>query len=120
MKQESLKNLKPWPKGISGNPAGRKTGSKNVSTLVRELLEQEIDSSLLITEHMTQILGTTSKSYSKAIVTAIIIKAIEGDVRAADWLFEYGYKSSYDDVPSLFNAEKLIVEVVESRESAVD
>ena len=32
-------NLKSWSKGESGNPKGRPKGSKNRSTIVRELLE---------------------------------------------------------------------------------
>lgn len=39
MHSNSLANLQKWPKGTSGNPAGRKLGSKNISTIVRELLE---------------------------------------------------------------------------------
>ena len=34
-------NLVSFPKGVSGNPNGRPKGTKNRSTLVRELLEME-------------------------------------------------------------------------------
>lgn len=34
-----LANLKKWQKGTSDNPAGRKLGSKNIATSVRELIE---------------------------------------------------------------------------------
>lgn len=38
----SKKDLKPpWPKGKSGNPAGRPKGSKNPSTKLRELIDIE-------------------------------------------------------------------------------
>jgi len=38
----SKKDLKPpWPKGKSGNPAGRPKGSKNPSTKLRELINIE-------------------------------------------------------------------------------
>jgi hypothetical protein len=43
MHQNSLTNLKPWQTGISGNPSGRRAGSRNISTIVRELLEQDIE-----------------------------------------------------------------------------
>lgn len=33
-------NLKPFPPGVSGNPAGKKKGTKNISTYLREYLEQ--------------------------------------------------------------------------------
>jgi hypothetical protein len=45
MHQNSLSNLKPWTKGISGNPAGR-----NISTIVQEILEQDIDDDFPINE----------------------------------------------------------------------
>ena len=32
-------NLKPFPKGVSGNPKGYTKGKKNRSTIIRELLE---------------------------------------------------------------------------------
>ena len=41
MNNKNYPNLKPWKRGQSGNPAGRKPGSKNVSTIVRKLLEQK-------------------------------------------------------------------------------
>jgi hypothetical protein len=47
MNQNKYPNLKPWKAGQSGNPAGRKVGSKNVSTIIRELLEEDIDSAIL-------------------------------------------------------------------------
>lgn len=31
-------NLKPWQKGVSGNPAGRKAGTRNIKTVIQELL----------------------------------------------------------------------------------
>ncbi len=37
--EKSKKNLKSWKKGTSGNPKGRKRGSKNFATLLKELLD---------------------------------------------------------------------------------
>lgn len=39
-REKSLANLKPpFPKGVSGNPAGREVGSKNKSTILREVIQ---------------------------------------------------------------------------------
>ena len=35
-------NLKPFKKGVSGNPKGRPKGQKNISTILRELMDTEI------------------------------------------------------------------------------
>ncbi len=37
--EKSKKNLKSWKKGTSGNPKGRKRGSKNFATLLKEILD---------------------------------------------------------------------------------
>jgi hypothetical protein len=47
MNNKNYPNLKPWKRGQSGNPAGRKPGSQNVSTIVRNLLEQDTQNDLL-------------------------------------------------------------------------
>jgi hypothetical protein len=41
-KENSLKNLRPYKKGKSGNPNGRPKGSKSVSTVLKKLLKEEI------------------------------------------------------------------------------
>jgi hypothetical protein len=46
MHQNSLANLQKWAKGTSGNSADREVGSKNIATIVRELLGQDIARSL--------------------------------------------------------------------------
>lgn len=113
MHQNSLSNLKPWQAGISGNPSGRKPGSRNISTIVRELLEQEVDSDFPINERLAKILNGKSKSYVEAVVIAMTKKAIDGDVRAATWLVEQQQKGEAKD-GGLFNATKLEIEIVKS------
>lgn len=121
MNKKNYPNLKPWTKGTSGNPSGRKPGSKNVSTIVRELLEQDVDTRFPLSDQIEKVMSGKSPSYAKAIIIALMIKAIEGDVRAANWLFEHGYAyGSSDETQGLFNTEKLIVEVVGTKQSALD
>lgn len=122
MNNKKYPNLKPWKAGESGNPAGRKLGSKNVSTIVRELLEQDADTDLLATSHIADLTNGKSTSYAQAIVLVMLKKALEGNVQAVCWLAEQqvrNYASETGEI-GLFQASKLIVEVVPPKQSALD
>lgn len=60
--------------GSSGNPTGRPVGSLNLTTLLREAL-LETDSK-------------DRKTRAQLVVLAVIGKALEGDCRAAELLFD--------------------------------
>lgn len=112
---KSYPNLKQWQKGQSGNPLGRKTGSKNISTLVRELLEQEINPELPLNPKVASLVQSKPTSYAQAVVLAMLHKAIEGDVRAAQFIAEHSMRSELADTEAgLFQSSKLIVEVVKN------
>jgi hypothetical protein len=83
-------NLTPWRPGQSGNPAGKPKGSKHLSTWIRDLLDDE---------QFTVRLSSGDSFIGapvKAIVTALITQAIEGDMKAFDLLAKYGYGTKID------------------------
>lgn len=88
MNNKKYPNLKPWQPGQSGNPAGRKPGSKNMSTIVRELLDQEANADILAKSNISELVQGASTSYAKAIIQVTIQKALKGDMRAIAWLAE--------------------------------
>jgi hypothetical protein len=113
-------NLKHWKPGQSGNPAGRKPGSKNVSTIVRKLLEQNTIDEMLSSNNLANMTNGKSTSYAQAMVLAMIKKALEGDVRAVKWLAERQDRSYItDDETGFFNKPNLVIEVVKSDRSTV-
>ena len=63
------KNLKPWPKGKSGNPGGR-PGRRPVTDALLELLDEQCPK------------GPAGRTNAEAIAQALVKKAIQGDVRA--------------------------------------
>lgn len=92
---------------------GRKKGSKNVSTLVREMLNREIDFRLPIDESFKDIASNNaSTTYMEAIVMSMIIKSLNGDVRATTWLSDQFTKSP--DPESIFQKSEIIFQVVPS------
>lgn len=122
MNNKNYPNLKSWKKGQSGNPAGRKQGSKNVSTIVRQVLEQDADTDILIGTKIADLTNGQPTSYAQAIILAMLKKALEGNVQAVCWLSQQqGLSYASETVETgLFHTSKLVVEVVPSKPSAMD
>lgn len=64
-----LQNLKPFPKGVSGNPAGRPKKALLSDALRRQLA--------------IAVPGMSEKTQAEAIAAALISEAIAGNVQAA-------------------------------------
>lgn len=120
MNNKNNSNLKPWKKGQSGNPAGRKVGSRNVSTIVRELLEQDANEQLLTSNNIVALTNGETTSYAQAVVFVMLKKALEGNVQAVCWLVDQQERNyaSEDSETGLFRTSKLLVEIVPSEQSA--
>ena len=109
---DKLDNLKPFEEGKSGNPNGRPKGSRNRSTIVKELLEFASSQKNVLTgeqETLTQ---------EQAITLAMLLKAGKGDVNAYKALMDSCYgapKQTTDtnlsvsdfDVKDLFKIDSL-------------
>ena len=73
----SNNNLIPFKPGQSGNPAGKKKGTKNWATLYRKALKYKVDA----TDPRT---GTARRmTLQEVVVLSIIQQAAKGNVRAA-------------------------------------
>ena len=69
-----------FKKGQSGNPRGRSSGSKNLSTLLSEALNQPV----IVAEN-----GTRRKiSKRQAVITQLVNQSAKGDWRAAKILLD--------------------------------
>jgi hypothetical protein len=69
-------NLTPFKPGQSGNPQGRPPGSKNLSTILKELLEEEVD------------IDGEKLPFKTAIIKKLIFKAHRGNLRAIQEIFD--------------------------------
>ena len=83
-------NLVPFPKGVSGNPNGRPKGTKNRSTLVRELLEMVSTFDNPLTEQSEKL------SYVEQIIISQIAEARKGNVQAFRELMDSAYGKMKD------------------------
>lgn len=73
--------------GESGNPAGKKPGTKHISTHIQEMLNDP-DFEIKLKD------GTILKERPiTAIMKTAVAKGISGNVQWADWLAKYGYGS---------------------------
>jgi hypothetical protein len=82
-------NLRPWKKGTSGNPKGKPRGSRNRSTIVRELLEADA----------TDGAGGT---IADQLVRALVKKASTGDVAAFRELMDSAFGKVRDEPEAAF------------------
>jgi hypothetical protein len=86
-------NLKSWSKGESGNPKGRPKGSKNRSTILRELTELRVKDVHPVTGEEVWV----TNEYRMAM--AVIDKAIaKGDHQALNMIYDNIYGKQKDSV----------------------
>ena len=72
-------NLKPFKPGQCGNPNGRPKGRRSLSTILREMLSEEIE---------IDVNGKkTKKELQDVIVNNLIQNAVKGDLRAIEQIF---------------------------------
>lgn len=86
----SKEDLIPFKKGQSGNPAGRTKGSKNRSTIVKELLA-------IIIKLDNPLTGQEEWLTNEQHMTiSILQKALKGDVNAYKALMDSAYGTAKD------------------------
>ena len=92
MSKEDIKQHE-WTKGESGNPSGRPKGSKNRSTILRELTELRVKQIDKVTGEEVWV----SNEYRMAM--AVIEKAIaKGDHQALNMIYDNIYGKLKDSV----------------------
>jgi hypothetical protein len=86
----NTKGLKPMKKGETRNPKGRPVGSINSKTVIKKLLEMTAMKVDPKTKRVIQIKGIDGKpiNFAEAVYTALLGKALKGDVVAANALFD--------------------------------
>lgn len=105
-------NLIPFHKGYdSRRQNGRKAGSKNVSTVVKELLDLE-PSEITNDKIKSLVKKQNARSVKEAILSVAIIKSLNGDIRTTQWLFSYLDLAENINQLGLFNGGEIQITVV--------
>ncbi len=92
-----------------------------MSTIVRQLLEQDANTNLLSGSNITGLTNGKPTSYAQAMTLAMLKKALEGNVQAVKWLSEQQERNyaSTDNANGIFYASKLVFEIIPSDKSTV-
>ncbi|MEL6279736.1 MAG: DUF5681 domain-containing protein [Pseudomonadota bacterium] len=77
-------------KGVSGNPLGRPKGSRNIKSLIREMLDTQIETS-------TNGGAPEKKSVCEAMITKLAEKALGGHYPSMSKLLGYAEKYEEED-----------------------
>lgn len=81
---DGLTTAPQWQPGQSGNPKGKPKGTRNFTTIIREMVENP--------KYKVRLKdGTVVKNPGVLVAHSMLTKALEGDVAAATWLTKYGY-----------------------------
>ena len=113
-------NLIPFHKGYdSRRQNGRKAGSKNVSTVVKELLDLE-PSEITNDKIKSLVKKQNARTVKEAILSVAIIKSLNGDIRTTQWLFSYLDLAENIDQWGLFNGGELQITVVNPEPNKTD
>ncbi len=115
--ENSMNNLIPFEKGKSGNPKGRPKGVKNWSTIIQQLLADEALIDKVVKTKPSYWDDLPNQNAANAIVVTMIVKAIQGDQKAADWLRKSGFgdKLTHEFEDGLFQSTKIEVEIVKPK-----
>lgn len=99
-------NLKPFKKGDDArrNMEGRPKGSRSLSTILREMLDESIE----VIENGKK----TKKQFKDVLIRKLLKKANDGDMRAIQEIFDRVEGKSKQEIEHSGELKQVIVEII--------
>jgi hypothetical protein len=94
----NTKGLKPVKKGEVRNPYGRPKGSINFKDLVKNYAQDPKIADAVIKNKPDWWRKLPNRRMADAIVVSMMVRAMQGDVRAATWVRDTGFTDVITDV----------------------
>ena len=106
-------NLIPFKKGFDERRRnGRKKGSKNISTIIQNILEADFPN--IKSNSVKELIQKHgSKTAKEAIILAVTQKALNGDMKATEWLF--GYLNKNETAKENFFNSDIKIEIIDPK-----
>ena len=116
----NLKKFEPGDKRI--NRAGRPKGVKSWGTIVQTMLADEALLDKLVKNKPSYWNDLEQKNAANLIVATMLVKAMSGDQKAADWLRKTGFgdKLVHELEDGFFEKQKLTIEIVQPKHDTSD
>jgi len=111
----NTKNLVPFKKGFDPRRQnGRKVGSKNVSTIIKELLDSSLED--IPNARIRKMLEKSgSKTIKEAIILGVLEKSLKGDMKSVEWIFSYNDREELKDNPRFFDTNEIKITIVDPK-----
>ena len=100
-------NLKNFPKGVSGNPAGKPKGTRNRSTVVKEMLEKAAIGKFKGMQNEAFGEEVEAATIQDQVVASLILKAINGDVAATKELLDSAHGKLTEKIDNTHDYKKM-------------
>lgn len=123
MNENSLKNLKPFTgRNDPRRQNGRKKGQINRATVIRGLLQQEVDLNEIFTLAGREVAGRMrGKTYLECITLALMNRSLAGDTQASNIIFRELRDIEKNHPPERdpdYVPEPISIQIVDGRETA--
>ena len=98
-------NLKPFKEGESGNPHGRPKGTRNLSTILKAMLEEDVE---VVIDGKKE-----RRQFQEVIIRKLLKKANDGEIRAIIEIFDRVEGKAKQEIATEHSGTIEIIEIID-------